>query len=225
MLDDVCSKNRRPRRNLPKEIQSFIVVKRTFDIIGATILIIILSPLLLLIALLLRIADGPPVLFRHKRIGMDGEPFLCLKFRTMKTSAEEVLARHLTENEAAREEWAANVKLRSDPRILPFIGRLLRESSLDELPQLFNVLRGEMSLVGPRPVPAGELARYGLSKACYVAVRPGMTGLWQVSGRNTTSYERRIELDCEYVMRQSLWLDMIILLRTVGAVLTRKGAS
>ncbi len=199
-------------------------LKRTIDIVGAAALLLALLVPLGLIALLVR-ADGGPVLFAHRRVGRGGASFGCLKFRSMVPDAERRLAALLARDPAARAEWEAARKLRDDPRVT-WIGRFLRASSLDELPQLINVLKGEMSLVGPRPVQAAELATfYGAAAAeHYMAVRPGITGLWQVSGRSDTSYARRVALDVAYVSRPSLRADLRILLRTPAAVLLRRGA-
>ncbi|MBW8269872.1 sugar transferase [Caldovatus sp. SYSU G05006] len=199
------------------------LLKRALDVAGAAALLVVLAVPLAVIALLVR-ADGGPVLFAHRRVGKGGVPFNCLKFRTMVPDAEARLAALLEADPEARAEWEATRKLRRDPRIT-WIGRFLRASSLDELPQLVNVLRGEMSLVGPRPVPAAELAAcYGAAAEHYRSVRPGITGPWQVSGRNDTSYAHRVALDVAYATRPSLREDLRILLRTPAAVLLRRGA-
>ena len=196
--------------------------KSAFDRVGALILLILASPLLLLISLLVR-RDGGPVIFGHRRVGRGGTEFSCLKFRTMLTNGDEVLARLLAENPAANAEWAANHKLKNDPRVTR-IGRILRVTSLDELPQLLNVIRGDMSMVGPRPIVQAEVKRYGRDIDYYYRVKPGLTGLWQVSGRSSTSYRQRIDYDVSYVKTWSLWLDFVILLRTVIVILTREGS-
>jgi len=196
--------------------------KRIFDIVGALAIGLVLSPLILAIVILIRI-EGQPVLFWHKRIGRNGRPFYCVKFRTMVRNAEQVLRRLLDEHPELRDEWTKNFKLRRDPRIT-IAGRFLRRTSLDELPQLWNVLKGEMSLVGPRPVVRAELLRYGRYASRYLAVRPGLTGLWQVNGRNDTSYRRRVAMDMYYVQNQSIFLDICILGATPAAVLRRNGA-
>jgi len=199
-------------------------VKRLFDIIIALTALVILSPLLLLISLAVRI-DGGPAMFRHRRVGRQSLAFGCLKFRSMSVTAEKDLATYLTANQAAAAEWAMLRKLQHDPRITR-LGRVLRTTSLDELPQLLNVLRGEMSLIGPRPVVREELEQhYCVSgQRAYAATPPGITGLWQVSGRSGTSYAERVRLDIAYVNGWSLRQDMMILLRTIPAVLRRKGA-
>lgn len=190
---------------------------------AAGALLVLLSPALAAIAACVCASSGAPVLFGHYRVTQSGKLFRCLKFRSMYADADALLARLLESDPAARAEWERDQKLTDDPRITP-IGRLLRRTSLDELPQLFNVLRGEMRLVGPRPVTVGELARYGSVRWQYFRVLPGMTGLWQVSGRNNTTYEERVELDRRYVEARSPWLDLKILLRTVKVVLLRDGA-
>ena len=189
----------------------------------ALLLLVLLSPLLAIIVFLIWRRDGAPVLFAHYRVGHDGKLFRCMKFRTMLRNSEQVLAELLGNSQPAREEWARDQKLLNDPRITP-IGQFLRRSSLDELPQLLNVLRGEMSLVGPRPITVAELTRYGSVRWHYLSVRPGITGLWQVSGRNNTSYEERVALDRRYVEQRSLLSDMAILLRTLRVVALREGA-
>jgi Undecaprenyl-phosphate galactose phosphotransferase WbaP len=201
----------------------FPIAKRALDIIGAGVGLVLLAPLFLIVALMVR-ADGGPAFFAHQRVGRGGKLFGCLKFRSMVTDSQARLEALLANDPAARAEWEATRKLKNDPRITP-IGRFLRSTSLDELPQLINVLRGEMSLVGPRPVQEAEIDRYyGASAAHYMAVRPGITGLWQVSGRSETSYESRVALDVSYVSRPSLLADLSILLRTPVAVVSRRGA-
>jgi lipopolysaccharide/colanic/teichoic acid biosynthesis glycosyltransferase len=196
--------------------------KRIFDVLGALLLGIVLSPFILAIVLMIRL-EGRPVLFWHKRIGRNGKAFLCLKFRTMAPDAEQTLRKLLRANPALRDEWTENHKLRDDPRIT-LTGRFLRQTSLDELPQLWNILRGEMSLVGPRPIVRAELLRYGREAATYLAVKPGLTGLWQVKGRSDTSYRRRVAMDKYYVRNRTVLLDLYVVLATVGVVLKRAGA-
>lgn len=178
-------------------------------------------PVVLLLALIVR-RDGGPVFFGHLRVGQDGRLFRCWKLRTMVPDAEKVLATYLEQNPDAAEEWSLNVKLRDDPRITS-VGRFLRASSLDELPQLWNVFLGEMSLVGPRPVTLAEIDKYEGHKECYMALRPGITGLWQVSGRNSVDYSERVSLDAQYFATCSLGQDMKILFRTLGVVLRKTG--
>ena len=197
-------------------------VKRTFDIAVSTCLLVLLGPVLLGIAYLIR-RDGGGAIYRHARIGAGGQEFGCLKFRSMVVDGDRMLGELFARDAAARTEWDRNFKLRNDPRITR-IGAFLRRSSLDELPQLLNVLKGEMSLVGPRPVVREELARYGDQVAYYLQVRPGITGLWQASGRNDVDYARRVGLDVWYVKNWSLWTDIVILLKTCRAVTGRLGA-
>lgn len=196
--------------------------KRVLDLAGVILLGLIFAPLMICIVVLLK-RNGGRVLYRHKRIGRGGVPFECLKFRTMVPDADRVLREILERDPELKAEWVRDHKLKEDPRVTA-VGRLLRRTSLDELPQLWNVLRGEMSLVGPRPVVREELLRYGRSVGMYLAARPGITGLWQVTGRNDTDYHRRVQLDTYYVRHQNLLLDLYILLKTTGVVLGGTGA-
>jgi lipopolysaccharide/colanic/teichoic acid biosynthesis glycosyltransferase len=189
----------------------------------ALAILLAVSPLMLFIAIMIKVNGTGSILFAHHRVGMRGTLFRCFKFQTMVAHADLVLDELLQRDPAARAQWNRDQKLTNDPRITP-IGKFLRKSSLDELPQLFNVLRGEMNLVGPRPIVVRELGRYGTEKRHYLSVKPGMTGLWQVSGRNLTSYGHRVQLDRRYVIQRSLWLDISILLRTVRVVFTGYGA-
>jgi Undecaprenyl-phosphate galactose phosphotransferase WbaP len=199
------------------------VMKRFFDIVAASLLLVALSPLFLIVGLAVA-ADGGPVFFEHARVGRRGILFNCLKFRTMVPNADEVLEDLLARDPKARREWQTTRKLREDPRNTR-LGRGLRAWSIDEFPQLFNVLRGEMSLVGPRPVVQQELSEhYRSDNSYYLLVRPGLTGLWQTSGRSNTSYKQRVHLDAWYVRNWSLWSDIIILARTIPAVIARDGA-
>lgn len=197
--------------------------KRIVDIVLALSGIILLSPLLILCFVLTWVSSRETVLFRHKRVGFNGKPFDCLKFRTMLGDAPERLRKILETDAAAAAEWAQCQKLRNDPRVTR-IGAILRESSLDELPQLFNVLMGSMSIVGPRPVTEDELSRYGASVKAYTACRPGITGLWQVTGRGTASYKTRVSCDAYYARRWSLSLDSKIIIVTIPSVLFTKNA-
>jgi Undecaprenyl-phosphate galactose phosphotransferase WbaP len=196
--------------------------KRSLDLAVALILLIALLPLLLMIAAAVA-RDGGPVFFRHRRIGRDGRSFDCIKFRTMVPNAGPVLAALLAADEASRREWDTYFKLKKDPRITP-IGKLLRKSSFDELPQLINVVKGEMSLVGPRPIVREEISRYGAAIQSYYRCRPGITGLWQISGRNNASYDERVRLDVEYARRYSVRRDLKILAKTAVTVLRGQGA-
>jgi len=197
-------------------------LKRVVDVLGAIVLGLVFAPLITGIVVLLRRAGGP-VIYRHRRVGRDGRMFECLKFRTMVPDADRALRALLEEHPELKAEWLRDHKLRNDPRITG-LGRFLRRTSLDELPQIWNVLRGEMSLVGPRPVVREELMRYGRSLPVYLSAKPGITGLWQVTGRNDTDYRRRVALDVYYVYKQNLLLDLYILVRTTRVVLGGGGA-
>ena len=205
----------------PRDLQDMLVLR--INQLLALLLLVALSPLMAVVTFLIWQRDSTPVLFGHYRVGRSGRLFRCMKFRSMLRNSEQLLADHLRENPQARAEWARDQKLENDPRITA-VGHFLRRSSLDELPQLLNVLRGEMSLVGPRPITVAELTRYGRVRWHYLSVRPGITGLWQVSGRNNTSYDERVALDQRYVEQRSFWLDLSILFRTVRVVVLREGA-
>jgi Undecaprenyl-phosphate galactose phosphotransferase WbaP len=198
------------------------LAKTAIDIVVAALLLLITAPLFLALSIVSQLDKGP-IFFAHRRIGADGRPFLCLKFRTMVVDGDKVLAAHLANNPEAAAEWAATRKLRNDPRVTP-IGRFLRKTSLDELPQLVNILRLEMSLVGPRPIVESEIAYYGENIGHYYAARPGLTGPWQVSGRSDTSYARRVELDVWYVNNWTIWNDIALMLKTIPAVVGGQGA-
>ena len=198
-------------------------IKRVFDTVAALAAIAALLPLFALLCLAVRAECPGPVLFRQRRIGFKGKEFICLKFRTMAIDAERALREYLANNEDARREWQATYKLRNDPRITMF-GRCLRRSSLDELPQLFNVLMGHMSIVGPRPIVAEEIPRYEEHFSLYASARPGLTGLWQVSGRNTTSYPQRVAYDVHYLRNWTHVRDIRILLATATHVWKANGA-
>jgi exopolysaccharide production protein ExoY len=197
-------------------------LKMVLDIVATLIAIILLLPLFIIVAVLIKI-EGGPILFLHRRVGRNGKTFNCLKFRTMMVDSDTILARHLEANPDAAREWAERRKLVVDPRLTK-IGRFLRQTSLDELPQLWNVVRGDMSVVGPRPVVTAELAAYGNQVDYYLMVRPGITGLWQVSGRSNTSYEERVALDVKYVQGWTMGLDLKIIAQTVPALISREGA-
>jgi exopolysaccharide production protein ExoY len=196
---------------------------RCFDIIGALLVLALAFPVMVLVALAVKLTSRGPVLFAHRRVGRHGRRFACLKFRTMVTDADDQLKALLDRDPAARAEWQRSQKLRRDPRVTS-IGRFLRRTSLDELPQVFNVLIGEMSLVGPRPIVESEIPRYGRHFAVYCCVRPGVTGLWQVQRHAGTSYRRRVAFDVSFARARSLRLYLLILARTVPAVLIGKGA-
>ena len=198
-------------------------VKRAFDLAAGVALLFLLAPLMLLIAGLIRASDGGPAFFRQARVGRSGKSFRCWKFRTMASNADEALQRLLASDPAAAQEWAESQKLTHDPRITP-VGAFLRRSSLDELPQLFNIVSGDMSFVGPRPIVAAERERYGEAFTHCFSVPPGLTGLWQISGRSDCSYATRISLDSQYASDWHLLLDAKILVKTVPAVLMQRGS-
>lgn len=193
------------------------VASRALDLILATSLLIFVLPLMTLCALAVLCSGPGPLFFRQTRIGRDGRSFTCLKFRTMVDRADAAIAEILRKSARSEAEWQALQKLTHDPRVTP-VGRVLRRYCLDELPQLFNVLAGDMSVVGPRPIVAAEVSRYGPNFADYCSVRPGLTGLWQVSGRHALSYAQRVELDTQYARSKSVRLDLLILARTVPIV-------
>lgn len=211
----------RTRNNLASRFN--IVSKRCFDLVVGFILLVLLLPWLLGIALCIKIDSPGPVAFCHRRIGHRGKAFNCYKFRSMQINAGEALRELLDRDPVLKEEWERDFKLKNDPRITR-VGKILRRTSLDELPQIFNVIRGEMSLVGPRPIVHEELERFGDYARDYLLVLPGITGLWQVSGRSDIDYEERVAMESWYVRNWSLWLDISLLFRTVGVVLARKGA-
>ena len=196
--------------------------KRYFDVSVALASIVLLLPLLCLIALAVRFVGRGPALYRHRRVGRNGQAFDCLKFRTMVVGADAILQSHLATDCDAAREWAENHKLKRDPRITP-LGAVLRKTSLDELPQLLNILKGEMSLVGPRPIVVAEVTKYGECFSQYMCARPGLTGPWQVSGRNDVDYERRVSLDSQYVENWSFWRDLAIMTKTVRVIATSRG--
>jgi lipopolysaccharide/colanic/teichoic acid biosynthesis glycosyltransferase len=196
--------------------------KRAFDLILALLLLPLLAPVIALLWLLVRL-DGGPGFYGHSRVGRNGTPFRCWKLRSMCVSAEARLAAHLAQNPAAAAEWARDFKLTEDPRITR-LGRILRKTSLDELPQIWNVLRGEMSLVGLRPITEAELTKYGPHQGLYLALRPGITGPWQVEGRgNRVSYADRVQLDLSYGQNLSLAHDLNLIARTITVLLNPKG--
>jgi len=199
------------------------VPKRIVDILGAVVIGLLASPVIAMAALATRFSSKGPIFYKQARIGKGNRPFTALKFRTMWMNADERLHDYLAKDPGLREQWESVNKLKNDPRVTP-AGRFLRRFSLDELPQLLNVLAGEMSLIGPRPIVVAEIEKYGLDYAAYERVRPGLTGLWQVSGRNDTTYQQRVDYDSYYVQNWSLWLDAKILIRTFRAVISGQGA-
>ena len=198
-------------------------LKRTLDLFGAAVGGVMISPVILTIAVLVRLDSPGPVFYGHQRLGARDTHFLCWKFRTMHRNAERLLDEYLQDNPDLQAEWEQNHKLRDDPRVTR-VGHFLRKTSLDELPQLWNVLRGEMSLVGPRPIVTAEVPKYEKNYELYRRIKPGMSGFWQVSGRSDTDYGERVAMDSYYVRNWSVWLDIIILARTVRIVLSSKGA-
>ena len=197
--------------------------KRLFDMAFAAAALIALSPVFLVIAVMLRLRESGPVFFAHSRVGQNGQTFRCLKFRTMRENGDEMLARMLAIDPIARREWEEAQKIDRDPRVTR-LGAFLRRTSLDELPQFWNVLRGDMSIVGPRPVTRGEAAKYGRHFADYCKVKPGITGHWQVSGRSARTYAERVALDKDYVRHRPFRRDIAILLKTVKVVVSGSGA-
>lgn len=210
----------RVSNNLAKRSSRFL--KRTFDVVIASLLLLFLAPVFAVICWLVS-RDGSSPIYGHERVGQDGKKFKCLKFRSMVMNSTEVLEKLLATSEEARIEWDKDFKLKNDPRVTQ-IGVLMRKTSLDELPQLWNVIRGEMSLVGPRPIIEAELERYAGDVDYYLMAKPGMTGLWQVSGRNDIDYDTRVYFDSWYVKNWALWTDIAILFKTAGVVLRRDGA-
>lgn len=200
-----------------------LLVKRAFDVAVVTVGSLLALPILVFIAVAIRFSSPGPILYSQERIGRHGRRFRAWKFRSMIPNADKVLKDLLAKDPVLQAEWATDQKLKKDPRIT-WIGHIIRKTSLDELPQLWNIFRGEMSLVGPRPIVEAEIEKYGDHYEQYVAVTPGLTGLWQVSGRNKTTYEQRIDFDAYYVGNWSLWLDLHILISTVRVVLLREGA-
>ncbi len=198
-------------------------LKRLLDIFIILFFCPILIPLMLILMILVKCTSRGPVFYGHKRVGKNGKEFKCWKFRSMRIDADKMLEKILAENPEMRKQWEKERKFENDPRVTKF-GKFLRKTSLDELPQLFNVFIGEMSLVGPRPVTDGELEKYGDSRDYVLSVLPGITGMWQTSGRSDTVYEERIMLDSYYIQNWSIWLDLWILIKTIWVVLDKKGA-
>jgi len=198
--------------------------KRLFDVVFSLSVIIGLSPLFLVICLLIKTTSKGPIFFQHTRIKRSGKPFRCYKFRTMYRNSDLLLQNLLKKSPSLQAEWKTFFKLKEDPRITPF-GKFLRKTSLDELPQFFNVLKGDLSVVGPRPVLQKEVIEYYRDKASKIlSVKPGITGLWQVSGRNNLSMEDRVKLEESYIDKQSFWLDLLLIVKTIPAMIFSKGA-
>jgi exopolysaccharide production protein ExoY len=198
--------------------------KRWVDLIAATVALVFFSPIFLCVWLLVRAIDGGPAIFRHRRVGFGGREFVCLKFRTMEVDAERTFELRLAADPEAAREWRETHKLQNDPRVTR-LGKLLRRSSLDELPQLLNILKGEMSLIGPRPIVVEEIPKYHDQFRVYVTGRPGLTGLWQVQGRNETTYAQRVAFDVDYLRNWSFLRDLTIVAMTGKRVLDGRGAS
>jgi Undecaprenyl-phosphate galactose phosphotransferase WbaP len=199
------------------------IAKRTIDLASSTLLTLFLLPIMAIISILIVVESGFPVFFSQKRLGYGGRTFHMRKFRTMMQDSASVLDHHLAGNFELQKEWAEYQKLRVDPRVTR-VGRVLRKTSLDELPQLWNIIKGEMSMVGPRPYLSAQLASYEAAYSVYVKTLPGLTGLWQVSGRNRTTLAERIAYDIYYIRNWSLWMDLYLMAKTVGTVFTGDGA-
>lgn len=224
LVDPPARRSRRVKRSRKGERMIDRIAVRGLDLVVASTILLLTAPVLIVVALAIWCHDGGPPIFVHWRIGRGGRKFPCLKFRTMVVNSSEHLARLLAACPASAEEWRTIHKLRVDPRVTR-LGRFLRKSSLDEMPQLVNVIAGHMSLVGPRPIIDSEVSRYGRYFSDYCSVKPGITGLWQVSGRNDVSYRRRIVLDTVYARSKSLTTDLFVLSRTLPAVLSARGCS
>ena len=208
---------------VPSSLFRYRAIKRVIDLLIVLLGLPILLPALLIVAAVVRFTSPGPVFFSHRRICRDGSFFSMWKFRTMCVNSSEIMDQYLTRHPEARSEWNRTHKLRADPRLTP-VGSFLRRFSLDELPQAWNVVLGQMSMVGPRPIVAAEVEKYGEFFEVYCRVKPGVTGLWQVSGRSKLTYPQRVQLDCDYVERWSLWRDVRILLATFKSVVNRDGA-
>ena len=193
------------------------IIKTIFDLFFALIFLVVSSPIFISIALLVKLSSRGPIFFLQKRIGKNKKSFNCIKFRTMHPEAEDILENLIINNEALRKEFEETHKLKNDPRITN-IGKFLRKTSLDEIPQFLNVIKMEMSIVGPRPIVKKEILKYGKSYKKVISIKPGITGLWQVSGRNNLSYNRRVTLDCLYVDNMSPIIDLRIIIRTFGVI-------
>jgi len=221
MYDDILSLTLKEGEKTRKK-HIYPIIKRLFDIIVSGLMLIILSPVFLMLGLLIKLDSKGPVFYKHKRIGKNGEYIYLYKFRSMYTDSKERLE-ELLKDPKIKKEWEENFKLENDPRITK-VGNILRKTSLDELPQLLNIFKGDMSIVGPRPVIDGEIEKYGFRKNKLLSVTPGLTGWWACNGRSCTSYEDRIKLELYYVDNISLKLDIKVIIKTVFAVLKREGA-
>lgn len=204
-----------------RESVGYSLIKRAIDIIGSLVGLMLLSPVFIIVAIIIKVEDpAGPVFFGHKRVGLNGKVFKCWKFRSMVTNAEEKL-KQLTPKQ--KKEFEENFKLKDDPRITK-IGKFIRETSIDELPQIFNILKGEMSIVGPRPIVTAELEKYGKYEGHYKSAIPGLTGYWQVNGRSDTDYDERVMMDMEYLSKRNIFLDIYIIFMTVIKVIKKDGA-
>ena len=220
---DVPRQGRRSADHLPTSLFRYRVIKRVLDIVLILVTLPMTLPILGMISLVVLLSTPGPIFYSHRRLGRNGAFFSMWKFRTMCENSAEVLEEYLLQHPEARGEWSRTHKLRFDPRVTA-VGRLLRQYSLDELPQLWNVFTGQMALVGPRPIVAAEVEKYAEGFRFYCRVKPGLTGLWQVSGRSELSYPQRVALDCDYVDRWSLRRDFVILVRTLRSVVNQDGA-
>lgn len=207
--------------NLTK--QSSLLVKRIIDIAILLVMSPLVVPVVIVVSIIVKISSPGPIFYGHRRVGKDGKEFKCWKFRSMVINADKMLDKILAEHPEMREEWERDRKFTNDPRVTK-IGKVLRKTSIDELPQLWNVFVGEMSFIGPRPVTEPELKKYGDKTSLILSVLPGLSGMWQISGRSATGYEERINLDSYYIQNWSVWLDLWIILKTVWVVLKGKGA-
>ena len=231
VLKEECEIGTSPRKtkelsrstDLPRGVALRLGVKSLFDVLFALLCIIFFSPFILMIILILAFISDGPVFYRSRRVGQQGKIFEMLKFRTMVPHGDQLLANFLDRNQEQREFWQRDQKLLDDPRVTR-LGMFLRRTSLDELPQFINILKGEMSIVGPRPCEPCQEPEYGDAFQCYIQMRPGITGLWQVSGRNTTTFAERVVYDAEYVRQWSLFGDFKILFKTIGVVFSGNGA-
>lgn len=211
-------------RRYPRPLSPLEALRwRLFDIVVAATILLAVLPSLVVLCLVLYADDPGPIFYKHRRLGFRGRYFHCLKFRTMKVNGDAILREHLRICAESRKEWEETHKLRNDPRVTR-IGAIVRKLSFDEFPQLINVLRGDMSIVGPRPIVEAEVGRYGHHFEHYCLVRPGLTGLWQTSGRSDTSYQQRVTLDVKYIARKSVLLDTWLIFKTVPAVLLARGS-
>ncbi len=217
--------DRRTPRGRPKglSLQSLHgeFAKRLFDIVFSLLVLFLFLPVYLILALLIALSSEGPIFYIQERVGRNRQPFYCIKFRTMVTNADEILMQIMETSPELRQEFETNFKLKKDPRITK-IGQFLRMTSLDEFPQFWNVLKGDMSVVGPRPLVEEELPKYGCHIDQVLTIRPGITGLWQVSGRNDIPYPRRVQIDLHYVKFRNLWLDLWIMVKTIGVVVVPK---